>query len=234
VQNSPEEKVIVALDVPNAEAAYNLMDSLSGCARFYKVGLQLFTTCGPHLIHELRQRNAKVFLDLKFHDIPNTVQNAVRSACELGVDLLTVHLSGGGAMLRAATSASQNFPTILLGVTVLTSSSRDTLIEIGIDGDIEDQVLRLARLGWGSGIRGFVASPHETASLRTEFGPDATLVVPGVRPHWSHPDDQQRVATPREAIVAGVDYVVIGRPIIAAPDPRSAFEQTVAELAEEL
>jgi len=198
---------------------------------FYKIGLQLFTRCGPSIVEAVKYTGARVFLDLKFHDIPNTVRHSVESACALGVDFLTIHLSGGGAMIRAAADGAAGSGTCVLGVTVLTSSNRETLKEVGADAPVEDQVLRLARLGVENGVTGLVASPLEVSLLRQVFGGGLTIVTPGVRPEWAEANDQQRTLTPRAAMQTGADYLVIGRPITAQPDPRAAAERILAELA---
>ncbi|HSV62624.1 MAG TPA: orotidine-5'-phosphate decarboxylase [Chthoniobacterales bacterium] len=219
------EKLIVALDVPTAKEGLALIDSLSGAVGLFKIGLQQYTAEGPVLIRSA----AKIFLDLKLHDIPNTVAKAVEAADRLGVKMLTLHLSGGAEMIRAAVAARKS-DMLLLGVTVLTSSTTETLREIGVAGEISDYVLRLARLGVENGVDGLVASPHEARALREEFGGRIKIVTPGIRPAGADPGDQKRFATPRKAIDAGADYLVIGRPITAAADPRAAVEKIVAEL----
>jgi orotidine-5'-phosphate decarboxylase len=221
--------IIVALDLPELGAALGLVKRLGTAVRFYKIGLQLFTRCGPGVVEAIKGTGAQVFLDLKFHDIPNTVRHSVESACALGVDLLTIHLSGGAAMIRAAADAARE-GTQVLGVTVLTSSNRETLRETGIDGAVEDQVLRLARLAAENGVTGVVASPLEVTLLRQVFGPGLTIVTPGVRPEWAAANDQQRTMTPKAAMQAGADYLVIGRPITGESNPREAAERILAEL----
>ena len=222
--------LIVALDVPDQKSAVRLVEQLGPAAPFYKIGLQLFTKCGPGVVEAIKGMGARVFLDLKFHDIPNTVRHSVESACALGVDLLTIHLSGGGAMIRAAAEAVSG-ETLVLGVTVLTSSNRETLREAGIDAPVEDQVLRLARLGVENGVSGIVASPLEVTLLRQVFGGGLTIVTPGVRPEWAAANDQQRTMTPKAAMLAGADSLVIGRPITGAANPREAAERILAEMA---
>jgi orotidine-5'-phosphate decarboxylase len=223
--------LIVALDVPDQESALRLVERLGPAVPFYKIGLQLFTRCGPGVVEAVKRTGAKVFLDLKFHDIPNTVRHSVESACALGVDLLTIHLSGGGAMIRAAEEGARGGNTLVLGVSVLTSSNRETLREVGADGPVEDQVLRLARLGVENGVTGIVASPLEVSLLRQIFGAGLTIVTPGVRPEWAEANDQQRTMTPKAAIQAGADFLVIGRPITGQANPREAAERILAELA---
>jgi len=222
--------LILALDVADEDSALRLVERLGPAVPFYKIGLQLFTRCGPGIVAAIKATGAKVFLDLKFHDIPNTVRHSVESACALGVDLLTIHLCGGGAMIRAAAEGAAG-RTLVLGVTVLTSSNRETRKEAGVDAAVEDQVLRLARLGTENGVTGVVASPLEVTLLRQVFGTGLTIVTPGVRPEWAAANDQQRMMTPRAAMDAGADYLVIGRPITGAPDPREAAERILAELA---
>ena len=229
-----KDKIILPLDVPNEASALRLVENLAGTISFYKVGLELFTRCGPGVIERIKRAapGVRIFLDLKLHDIPNTVAGAVRAAGALDVEFLTVHLYGGAAMLRAAASEERG-KLLLLGVSVLTSSDEQTLRETGVAAGMAEQVLRLAALGTASGLRGVVASPHEIAALRSRFGADLTIVVPGVRPLSASatPDDQRRVMTPRQALDAGADYLVIGRPITAQPDPRAAAEQIVREMS---
>jgi orotidine-5'-phosphate decarboxylase len=223
------DKIIVALDVPTKKDALRLVGRLRPEISFFKIGLQLYAAEGPEIVRAVLSTGAKVFLDLKLYDIPNTVARAVESANELGVELLTIHLSGGGEMIRAAAEAKKGQMS-LLGVTVLTSSTEATLREIGISGKTDDQVLRLAKLSVENGIDGVVASPHEIKRLREKFGDKIKIVVPGVRPTWAEAGDQKRTMTPREAIKAGADYLVIGRPISAHKNPREALEKILQEL----
>jgi orotidine-5'-phosphate decarboxylase len=223
------DKIIVALDVPTKREALDLAEKLGEQIAFFKIGLQLYTAEGPEIVRAVSATGSKVWLDLKVHDIPNTVARAVESATRLGVQMLTIHLSGGSEMVRAATAARVN-NMLLLGVTVLTSATEETLREIGIQDKVDDQVLRLAKLGVEAGIDGVVASPHEIKSLRREFGDKIKIVVPGIRPSWSKPGDQKRTMTPREALEAGADYLVIGRPIIAHPDPNEAAAKILQDL----
>jgi orotidine-5'-phosphate decarboxylase len=226
-----KEKIIVALDVNRIETARNLVAHLQGHVSWYKIGLQLFTLAGPALVKEVKQSGAKVFLDLKFHDIPNTVQHAVDSACSLGADMLTVHLAGGSEMCRAAVIGRASASTLLLGVTVLTSQTEITLFEIGVERTITQQVMALAEVAKEAGVAGLVASPKELQALRDRFGSSFTIVTPGVRPSWSESGDQKRVMTPREAVRLGADYLVIGRPIIGASDPQAALTRIVTEMS---
>ena len=232
-----KDKIVLPLDVPDEATALRLVGQLAGHVVFYKIGLELFTRCGPGIIEHVKKAAAaangeegRIFLDLKLHDIPNTVAGAVRSAATLGIDMLTVHLSGGGAMLRAAGGAAGNL--LLLGVSVLTSSDETSLLETGVRGTVNDQVMRLAGLGVDSGLRGVVASPQEISSLRSRFASALTIVTPGVRPAWAGADDQRRILTPAQAMEAGADYLVIGRPITAQPDPAAAARRIIDEIAE--
>jgi orotidine-5'-phosphate decarboxylase len=224
------DKIIVALDVPTKTEAFDLVEKLRDQISFFKVGLQLYTAEGPEVLRAVSSMGSKVFLDLKLHDIPNTVAKTVESANRLGVQMLTIHLSGGSEMICAATSTRAS-TMMLLGVTVLTSSTEETLREIGIASGVDDQVLRLAKLGAEAGIDGVVASPHEIKPLRRDFDNRIKIVVPGIRPSWSASGDQKRTMTPREALDAGADYLVIGRPITAHQDPREAVARILDELA---
>ena len=224
------DKIIVALDVATKGKALDLVEELRDEISFFKIGLQLYTAQGPEIVRAVLATGSKVWLDLKLHDIPNTVAKAVESASHLGVQMLTIHLSGGSEMIRAAIGARTN-DIMILGVTVLTSATEQTLREIGIIDKLDDQVLRLARLGVEAGIDGVVASSHELKKLRTEFGDKIKIVVPGVRPSWSEAGDQKRVMSPRQAIEAGADYLVIGRPIIAHTHPREAVARILGDIA---
>jgi len=224
-----KDKIIVALDVPTKERALELVKELRDQISFFKIGLQLYTAEGPAIVRAVSSTGAKVWLDLKLYDIPNTVARAVESANNLGVQMLTIHLSGGGQMIRAAAAARTN-NMLLLGVTVLTSSTEQTLREIGVADKVEDQVLRLAKLGAEAGIDGVVASPHEIKKLRAEFGDKIQIAVQGVRPTWAEPGDQKRFMTPREALEAGADYIGIGRPITAHRNPREAVARILEEI----
>ncbi|HEX4641622.1 MAG TPA: orotidine-5'-phosphate decarboxylase [Chthoniobacterales bacterium] len=227
---SARDRLIVALDFPTQAKALTLVSALGDAVSTYKIGLQLYTAAGPAVVQAVAANGAKVFLDLKLHDIPNTVAKAVAAAGELGVQMLTVHLAGGSAMLRAAVQAKAPHLS-LLGVTVLTSATQETLGETGIGAPLRDHVSSIAELGRRSGITGFITSPREAGLLREQLGPDAILVTPGVRPDWAAADDQKRFTTPRQAIESGADYLVIGRPITAAPDARAAVNRIVEELA---
>jgi orotidine-5'-phosphate decarboxylase len=227
------DKIIVALDVPTKRQALGLVEQLRPEISFFKIGLQLYTAEGPEIVRSVLATGSQVWLDLKLYDIPNTVARAVESASNLGTRLLTIHLSGGGEMIRAATSAPKGMMSIL-GVTVLTSSTEETLREIGIADKIDDQVLRLAKLGVENGIDGVVASPHEIKKVRSRFGDKITIAVQGIRPTWAKADDHKRLMTPREALEAGADYIGIGRPITKHPKPREAVEKILGELGRSL
>jgi orotidine-5'-phosphate decarboxylase len=227
------DRIITALDAPDWPAAERLMENLPAHNRRFKVGKQLFTREGPRTVSALREAGHEVFLDLKFHDIPNTVAGAVRAAADIGAWMVNVHASGGPRMMEAAREAVSGLSQRpwLIGVTVLTSMDAAEMRAVGIADDPEDQVLRLARLAKEAGMDGVVASPREVARLRTELGPDFLLVTPGVRPADAAADDQRRAATPGQAIADGSDYLVIGRPLTRAEDPETAWECITAEMA---
>jgi orotidine-5'-phosphate decarboxylase len=231
-----QQRLIVALDVPTAEAALALASRLEDQCKWFKVGLELYIAAGPSVVEALVRHGHSVFLDLKLHDIPNTVAAAVRSAASLGAGLLTIHAAGGPAMMAAAqgaVSALSNAPQ-LLAVTVLTSMDRSQLIATGVEHTPADQVMLLAKAGLEAGIRGFVCSPQEVAALRALTGNDGVLVTPGIRPSGSDQGDQQRIATPSAALKEGASYLVVGRPITQAPDPAMAAEAILQEIAEAL
>lgn len=225
------ERVIVALDVPNSEAAFRLVNQLGNIIQWFKVGLELYLAEGNNLVRELKKRGYSVFLDLKLHDIPNTVAGAVRSATTLGADMLTLHASGGPAMLDAASEAASagSSPPKLLAVSVLTSMDTAQLHAIGVEDQPAGQVLRLAQLASEAGISGLVASSEEITALRRQFSA-LTLVIPGIRPAGSAAGDQKRIATPAAAITAGADYLVIGRPITQAANPAEATTAILDEI----
>ena len=225
------EKILVALDVESRAEALRLADALRGAVGGFKIGSRLFTSEGPAIVRTLTERGDRVFLDLKFHDIPNTVATAVAAATELGVWMVNVHASGGTAMMRAAraaaheTAARRNAPPpLVIAVTVLTSMNRAALAETGIVIELMDQVLRLAELTKEAGLDGVVASPRETAAIRARCGAEFATVTPGIRGGAAAEtkDDQERTMSPADAIKAGASYLVVGRPIIAAPDPHAA------------
>ena len=229
--------IIVALDLPTAEQAIALAEQVAPSVGAFKIGKELFTAVGPDIVRRIRATGASVFLDLKFHDIPNTVAKAVASAVRLDVQMLTIHTSGGSEMMRAAEESAQktaaqtglNAP-LVLGVTVLTSSDANTLAEIGCEPNPGKQVERLAKLAVASGLRGLVCSPLEIAQLRQILPASVQLVTPGIRTGAEKADDQKRTLTPREAMDAGASWLVIGRPISAAPNPRDAAERILKSL----
>ena len=230
--------IIVALDVPSADAALQLVEQLTPVVGGFKIGSELFTSTGPDIVRRIRERGALVFLDLKFHDIPNTVSKSVAAAVQLGVQMLTVHTSGGFEMMRAAEKSAQetawrlgHSPPLVLGVTVLTSLDAGALSEIGMDVNIEYQVRRLANVAAKAGLRGLVCSPLEVAKLRQMLLPSVQLITPGVRAGGDKSDDQKRTLTAQEAVKAGADWLVIGRPIVAAENPRDAAEKILSSLS---
>ena len=225
--------VFAALDRPDLEGALALGRSLEGVVGGLKVGLEFVTANGPDGVRRVVDLGLPVFLDVKFHDIPNTVARAVRAADTLGVAMLTLHVAGGPAMLRAAVEAAraQEPCPRLIGVTVLTSLDDADLATLGIPDKVSAHVLRLSELAWDNGLDGIVCAPHEVALLRSRFDRDFQLVVPGIRPSGSAVGDQKRAKTPADAVAAGADVLVIGRPITAAPDPRAAAEAIGAEIA---
>jgi orotidine-5'-phosphate decarboxylase len=225
--------LIVALDVPDPKSAMRLVAELEGTCVWFKVGLELFVAAGPAVLEPLVARGLNVFLDLKLHDIPNTVAGAVRSAAELGIRMLTVHAGGGPAMLAAAKNelAGVSNPPKLLAVTVLTSMDAGQLRGIGVERAPGAQVELLVKAGLEAGIRGFVCSPQEVAAVRALTGPDGVLVIPGIRPAGAAIGDQKRVAGPAEAIRQGASYLVVGRPITQAPNPAEAAHAILEEMA---
>jgi orotidine-5'-phosphate decarboxylase len=226
---SAKEKIIVALDVPDAARAHQVLEELEGAATWCKIGMELFTREGPPVVEIAIKRGFQVFLDLKFHDIPNTVASGVRSAVSLGVRMLTIHTGGGPEMIAAATGAAAAH-ALVLGVTVLTSSDAATLKAVGLDTSPSDQAVFLAQMGVAAGLRGLVCSPLEIHAIRAVAGHDVALVTPGVRPAGSDAGDQKRIMTPGAAIREGADWLVVGRPIIGAPDRRAAFESIASEM----
>jgi orotidine-5'-phosphate decarboxylase len=234
LMNDPRSHLIVALDVPNRKAALAAVDQLSGHVGYFKIGLELFTREGPRLVEEIRDRGEKIFLDLKLHDIPNTVRGAVRAASRLGIHMLTVHASGGTAMLEAACAEAQSAerPPLVLAVTALTSLSEKDMERFGVTGSMEQWVERLAVTAYDAGIRGIVASAHEIHMLRSRMDTKLQLVIPGIRPAGADRQDQSRTATPSEAINAGANYIVVGRPILKAHDPAVAADLITEEIGQ--
>ena len=231
-----EDRLIVALDVSSAAAAQKIVIGLGDSVHIYKVGMQLYTAEGPQVVRDLVSSGRQVFLDLKYHDIPNTVASAVREAAHLGVSMLTVHAFAGEKMLRAAAEASrvganvQVLPLQILAVTVLTSMDESDLHQTGVSGTLLDQVLRLASTALDAGCAGVVSSAREVKALRAKLGQDFLIVNPGVRPAGSDHGDQARVVTPSEAIQAGATHIVVGRPITAAKDPAAAARSIQHEI----
>jgi orotidine-5'-phosphate decarboxylase len=230
--------IIAALDVPTAEQALKLAEAIAPAVGAFKIGSELFTAAGPDIVRRVRATGASVFLDLKFHDIPNTVAKAVTSAVQLDVQMLTVHTSGGVDMLKAAEQAAGEVawkfghtPPLVLGVTVLTSLTAGALREVGLDVNVEYQVHRLATVAMKAGLRGLVCSPLEVMKLRTFLPPNVQLVTPGIRVGTEKADDQKRTMSPKEAIAAGANWLVVGRPIYAAENPREAAETILSSLS---
>ncbi|WP_413662667.1 orotidine-5'-phosphate decarboxylase [Microbulbifer sp. CNSA002] len=235
LQSKVSSPVIVALDYDNAESALAMADQLDPSLCRVKVGKELFTAAGPDLVKTLVDRGFQVFLDLKFHDIPNTVAKAVKAAAKLGVWMVNVHASGGERMMSAAAEALREFgedKPLLIAVTVLTSTTAEELAAVGVATPLEKQVLHLASQAKSCGLDGVVCSAREAQLLRSECGADFSLVTPGIRPAGSDAGDQRRTLTPAEALAQGSDYLVVGRPITAAPEPLAALKSVLAELAD--
>jgi orotidine-5'-phosphate decarboxylase len=233
VSAPPTCEVILALDVPSRAEAEAFLDRIGGDLRWVKIGLQMFVREGPDIVDAIAARGHRVFLDLKLHDIPNTVASAIRSLRGRPCDLLTIHAGGGTEMMRQAVAAAREInPNLnLLAVTVLTSLDDTALAETGVVGTAAAQVERLAALALQAGVPGLVCSPHELPALREKFGPHPILVTPGVRPAGAETGDQKRVLTPRSAAAAGSSFIVVGRPLLQAKDPRAALAAIRAEMA---
>jgi len=228
----PRQRLIVALDVSTAAAAHKIVAAVGDSALTYKVGMQLYTAVGPQIVRDLVASGRRVFLDLKYHDIPNTVGAAVAEAEKLGVSMLTIHGAGSTRMIRAAADAAKIRPELMvLAVTVLTSMDEHDLETIGVRGTVEDSVVRLATLALANGCHGIVTSAREAYSVRTKLGDAFAIVTPGVRPEGSSVGDQVRVVTPAEAIAAGASHIVVGRPITEAPDPASEARAILAQIS---
>lgn len=229
-------ELIVALDLPDEDGALGLVDGLGDDVKWYKVGMQLFTCCGPHLVGELKDRNKRVFLDLKYHDIPHTVARAAESAAKLGVDMMTLHASGGSAMLAAAREALGADGPKLVGVTLLTSFTAADVEEVWDKQlrSLREEVARLAAVAADAGLDGVVASALEVEALKRRHGPEFIVVTPGIRPEGSVTGDQVRTATPAEAVRAGSDFLVVGRPIHAADRPEEVVDALLSEMADAL
>lgn len=233
-----KDRLIVALDVETKDKAISLIKQLKDSIGVFKIGSELFTSCGPSIVEEAQRLGAKIFLDLKFHDIPNTVARSAAAAVKMGVFMFNVHSLGGPDMMKKAAEAvldeskKLKIPKPkLIAVTVLTSMDANNLNRIGVNDNMETQVLRLAKLAKVSGLDGVVASPVEISAIRKELGKDFLIVAPGVRPSWAAKGDQKRVATPKEAIADGADFIVVGRPITEAADPKDAAEKILKEIA---
>ncbi len=231
------EKIIVALDVNNLEEVERLVDQLRPVLKIFKIGSELFTSCGIQAIDVVRRKGCKVFLDLKFHDIPNTVMKASRAAAKQNIYMMTVHAMGGLTMMEKAVESAreeadrlQISPPLILGVTVLTSLDKEDIQAVGIAGKVDEEVLRLVKLCEKAGLDGVIASAKEVPKIRKAVKEDFLIVTPGIRPSWSRKKDQKRVATPEEALDMGADYLVIGRPITAEDDPQDAAKRIIEEI----
>jgi orotidine-5'-phosphate decarboxylase len=230
--DDPRQRLIVALDVSTAAAAQKIVTAVGDSALTYKVGMQLYTAEGPQIVRDLVASGRRVFLDLKYHDIPNTVGAAVTEAARLGVSMLTVHASGSGKMLTAAVQAARSRPSLMvLAVTVLTSLDSGDLEKVGIRGTVEDTVVRLATIALANGCHGVVTSARESSTLRAELGDEFAIVTPGVRPAGTAAGDQVRVVTPAEAIAAGASHIVVGRPITEAADPAAEARAILGQIS---
>lgn len=228
------DRIFVPLDTPDADAAIDMATKLKGYVGGMKLGKEFFMANGPDAVEAVSAVGMPIFLDLKFHDIPNTVAGAVRSVLPLKPAIMNVHAVGGAAMMRAANEARAGVPsddTLLIAVTVLTSLSDEDLAELGVNASAKDQAVRLAKLAKANGLDGVVCSPWEIAPIRAACGDDFKLVVPGIRPSWAAAGDQKRIMTPADAVREGADYLVMGRPITAADDPVAAAERVAEELA---
>lgn len=233
-----KEKLIVALDVDTKEKALALVKKLKNEVGIFKVGSELFTSCGPSIVEEVQKTGAKIFLDLKFHDIPNTVAKSAALAVKLGVFMFNVHSLGGYDMMKKAADTAReeakklkNLSPKIIAVTILTSMDENNLKKVGISDNMEAQVLRLAKLAKEATLDGVVASPAEVKLIRKEIGGDFLIVTPGVRPSWAAAGDQKRIATPKEAMDNGASFIVVGRPIIEAPDSLEAAKKVLKEIS---
>lgn len=240
-KTDPRDYLIVALDVPGRKEAMKLAEELSGRVGYFKIGLQLFTACGPDIVRDINKLGGRVFLDLKLHDIPNTVAKAVYEAARMEVSLLTLHTLGGGKMMRAAAKSAREAaetlgvaPPRLLGVTILTSMDQDQAEGVGLSGPIEKMVLRLARLADSSTLDGIVCSPLELDALAADRPGNLFFVTPGIRPAGTDINDQNRITTPAQAVAKGARHLVVGRPITQADSPAEAADRIVHEIAREL
>jgi len=231
--DDPRRRLIVALDVSTATAAQKIVAAVGDSALTFKVGMQLYTAVGPQVVRDLVESGRCVFLDLKYHDIPNTVGAAVAEAAKLGVTMLTVHASGGAKMLRSAAEAAKPYPALtVLAVTVLTSMDAADLDQIGVHNSMPESVLLLAKLALSNGCQGIVTSAHEASSLRTQLGKEFAIVTPGIRPAGSSKGDQARIVTPAQAIAAGATHIVVGRPITEAADPAAEARAILQQITD--
>lgn len=233
----PKDKLIIALDVDTREKAMELIDSLIDDVKFFKIGLELFSACGPAIVRDTCQKGCRIFLDLKYHDIPNTVSKAVISVASLGACMINVHALGGYDMMKKAADAVRQEayrvkipPPKIIAVTVLTSMDKTALSGVGISDTMALEVLRLAKLAEEAGLDGVVASPSEITLLRKNLGKDFIIVTPGVRPEWAASGDQKRIATPKRAIEDGASFIVVGRPVTDAKDRREAVKKILDEI----
>lgn len=232
MQLIPKERLIVALDVDNLKEATNLVNQLINYVTIFKVGPQLFTAAGNDALKMIQDKGGKVFLDLKYHDIPNTVEATTKIVSKLGVFMFTIHTLGGKEMMKAVVETISQLPTkpLVIGVSILTSLNQEGLKEIGITKNIGDEVIVLAKISQSAGLDGLVASSHEIKEIRNQCGKDFIIVTPGIRPVTSTLDDQKRVATPQKAIEQGADFIVVGRPITQASNPAKVTQQIIAEI----
>jgi len=231
------EKIIVALDVNSIDEVEKLVDQLRPVIKIFKIGSELFTSCGIQAVDVIRRKGCKTFLDLKYHDIPNTVMKAARAAAKQNIHMFTIHALGGLTMMEKAVKSARDEagrlnmpPPLILGVTVLTSFDKKDMQSVGINGTVHEEVLRLVKLAEEAGLDGVVASPKEVSAIRKIVKEDFLIVTPGIRPSWCQKSDQKRVATPKEALDMGSDYLVIGRPITAQEDPKAAAEKIIKEI----
>jgi len=225
----PQDRLIVALDFDSKEGALSMVEALKNDVKFFKVGLELFSACGRGIVTDIKKKGCEVFLDLKFHDIPNTVGKASAAVSSLVAFMFNVHALGGEEMMKKAKESAGSRSKVI-AVTILTSMDENALKKSGINVNIEDEVIKLAALARAAGLDGVVASAKEAAAIRKKLGKDFLIVVPGIRPASAASDDQKRVATPQEAVSAGADYIVVGRPITAAADPAKAAKAILKEL----
>ena len=234
----PKDRIIIALDADSRQKAMAIVEELKAQVRFFKIGFELFSSCGPSIVEDLAKKGCRIFLDLKYHDIPNTVSKAAVSASRLGVFMLNVHALGGYDMMKKCADALREESVRLnierpklIAVTVLTSMDEVALKKVGISDTMDSEVLRLAKLAETAGLDGVVASPSEIVILRKEFGKDFLIVTPGVRPLWAATGDQKRIATPKEAIASGASFIVVGRPVTDAPDRAAAAAKIIEEIS---